>query len=332
MKPNMTIRAIDIGYGNTKFVTSALGTNIECDLLPSRAPLHARSRMGGDGAISGRRNILIDVNGRTYEVGPDTELFKGPPILHDDYTDTDEYLALYRAALARMRAPLINALVTGLPVSQLDKKKAGLQRRLSGKHLVSGGRYVNVETVHVFAQPLGGLVDHCLLQHGGWNKELDESVNLLVDPGYYTLDWVVAQGLTEVPELSGSFPAGMSNLVYSVGERIAEATGKPFSQHSRLDQALRRGSLQLRGQTIDLSNYTNDLGYLWHDALTTMKNNVGTDFDRVYLVGGGAQFLQNELQAVFPDHPISVASNSVFANVRGFQAIGHFFLRHANVA
>lgn len=335
MKQNPTIRAIDIGYGNTKFVTSAVDKQIECDLLPSRAPLHSRSAMGGDGAISGRRrNVLIEVDGRTYEVGPDTELFKGPLILHDGYTDTAEYLALYRASLARMRAPSIDAMITGLPVSQLHEKKSALSRRLMGKHPVPGDRHVDVQSVQVFAQPLGGLVDHCVLRDGGWRPEHNDSVHLLVDPGYYTLDWVVAKGLTEVPELSGTYPTGVSNILEFVAKRITENIGHSFEQFTRLDQGLRRGSVEIRGKTIDLTHYMKDIGSVWHDALTQMKNNVGHggDFDRIYLVGGGARFLQEELQSLFPKHPISVASDSVFANVRGFQAIGHFFLRYLNVA
>lgn len=42
------VRAIDVGYGNTKFVKQHVyGQDIECDLYPSFAPLRCMPMFGG---------------------------------------------------------------------------------------------------------------------------------------------------------------------------------------------------------------------------------------------------------------------------------------------
>lgn len=43
-------------------------------------------------------------------------LSDGAPIMHSDYPWSDEYRALYYAALDMISAPVIDHLVTGLPV------------------------------------------------------------------------------------------------------------------------------------------------------------------------------------------------------------------------
>lgn len=328
------IRAIDIGYGNTKFVTRIKDNTIHCDLLPSRAPLLERSAMGDDGLVSGRQTVAIPVDGRLYEVGEDTALFKGPPILHDDYTETPEYLALYRACLGRMNASRIDAIITGLPVTQLAQKQDALMQRLSGEHPVGEERIVEVRSVKVFAQPLGGLIDHRVARDGAWTPEKDDIVHLIVDAGYYTLDWVVAKGLAEVPGLCGTYDTGVSHVLQAIAKDIGDTTGRPYNNLARLDRGLREGALEVRGETTDLAEYLKRTDTVWTNALTELKNNVGdgSEFDRITLVGGGARLVRPHIQRLYPKHSIESVTDSVFANVRGFQTIGHAFQRSLTAA
>jgi plasmid segregation protein ParM len=59
------VRAVDVGYGNTKYVTQAEGGSIRCAHFASAAPATA----GQPGAALGdkRRTLGIAIGDRTYE-------------------------------------------------------------------------------------------------------------------------------------------------------------------------------------------------------------------------------------------------------------------------
>jgi plasmid segregation protein ParM len=111
------VRAIDVGYGNTKYVTQAEGGSIRCAHFASVAPATA----GQPGAALGdkRRTLGIAIGDLTYEVGPDAHLAAEvyqTRQMHDGYCETPEYLALTRGALGFMKLERIDLLVLGLPV------------------------------------------------------------------------------------------------------------------------------------------------------------------------------------------------------------------------
>ena len=98
------VRAIDVGYGNTKFVQfHAQGGEIACSLFPSIAP-QASSGADLTGGVFQRRNtITVEVNGVLYEVGRDARLAQDPSYgrtLDADFSMTDAYMALVRGAIA----------------------------------------------------------------------------------------------------------------------------------------------------------------------------------------------------------------------------------------
>ncbi|KXS30564.1 MAG: Uncharacterized protein AWT59_3307 [Candidatus Gallionella acididurans] len=44
----------------------------------------------------------------------------------------------------------------------------------------------------------------------------------------------------------------------------------------------------------------------------------GADIDAIVMVGGGAPFYEAAIKSTFAKTPVSIAADSVFANVRGF--------------
>ena len=330
MNNSFIVRAIDIGYGNTKFITAAHAHGVECALFPSRAPAESRSAMGDDAGLMSRANDIVSVDDVRYEVGPDTRLFDAPRILHEDYTTAPEYLALYKAALGKMGTEHIDVLVTGLPVAHLERHKQDLQVRLAGPHVTGKGSTVLVRQVQVIAQPMGGLLDHCIDRGGAW--QVDQSLkHLLIDPGYYTLDWVVAEGLKEIPNRAGSYALGVSHVLSSVAAQISDDSDHPFDDYDKLDAGLRAGRMQLRGNTLELGHYQPLIRNVWGPALHALKNSVGDGrgFDEIFIVGGGAHLLERSVKALFPDHPLRVSKDPVYANVRGFQYLGESLARRA---
>ena len=80
--------------------------------------------------------MAIPINGLYYEVGQvalATDNLRAT-YLHDRYTGTPEYMALLQGALALMKAPSIDLLVMGLPVSHFMGKKAALEKVVTGTH------------------------------------------------------------------------------------------------------------------------------------------------------------------------------------------------------
>ena len=96
------VRAVDVGFGNTKFVSNVAGSDIRCACFPSVAYPTMREPSGQPG-YERRKTVAIPINGLFYEVGPEVELaadtFRATQ-MHDRYTETPEYMALLRGALA----------------------------------------------------------------------------------------------------------------------------------------------------------------------------------------------------------------------------------------
>ena len=159
---DLIVRAVDVGSGNTKFVTAASGADIRCVSFPSVA---YPSSDGLPSWPSGdrRKTTFIPIGALFYEVGPEVALaadtFRAKQ-LHDEYTESPEYMALLRGALGMMKVSHIDLLVVGLPVALFAVKKAALEKAMTGKHDVGDGKTVTVAKALAVAQPQGALVHY----------------------------------------------------------------------------------------------------------------------------------------------------------------------------
>jgi plasmid segregation protein ParM len=101
----LIVRAVDVGSGNTKFVTAAAGTDIRCASFPSVAYPSSDDSPSWP-ASERKKTVCIPIGPLFYEVGPDVSLaadtFRAKQ-LHDEYTETPEYMALLRGALSMMK-------------------------------------------------------------------------------------------------------------------------------------------------------------------------------------------------------------------------------------
>lgn len=73
LRHDNVVRAVDVGFGNTKFVTGVSGSEISCGVILSIACSSARDPATLPAAEK-RRTLAIPINGRFYEVGPEVEL------------------------------------------------------------------------------------------------------------------------------------------------------------------------------------------------------------------------------------------------------------------
>src|SRR5512134_3274438 len=128
------VRAIDTGYGMTKFTLTA-GPEPVCRSFPSIAT--RQKDTVGEGVLDAIDTVTLAIDGSCYEVGPDAHLARGRErarILHADYTTSPEYRALTLGALAYMEVESIDLLVLGLPVSLMANRSQGLRRAFQGEH------------------------------------------------------------------------------------------------------------------------------------------------------------------------------------------------------
>jgi plasmid segregation protein ParM len=332
------IRALDIGYGNVKVVAARTQTNMSCKLFPSLAPRATDTDLAGD-FVRKRDTKRVVVAGQAYEIGPDAKLAqRGTEIgrlLREDYCLSDQYRALvYGGLLSMTRAKELDVLVLGLPVNTYRTYKDRLAAAFTGTFDLDGqGRSCVVKRCLVVPQPLGGFFDHAVS-----NKLLtamSKGTTLVVDPGYCTLDWLVAEGTTPNDARSGARAhGGMGEVLKDVALQVAADAGcsvDELGSVERIDTALRENqAIKVFGQALKArsnAEYIKIAQRRAEDPLQEMLDKVGStgDIDNILLVGGGAHVYAELLQARFPKHRIVTVPDSVFANVRGFQLMGEMW-------
>lgn len=124
-------------------------------------------------------------------------------------------------------------------------------------------RTITVGDCRVVPQPVGGLNDFGV-RHG-MMKEIESGNNLLIDPGFFTLDWVMTKGMKMQSKRSGAAGhAGMAAVLRAIAKEISAKTARTggriieFSEddYERLDHALRMGiGFSFMVEKIDLKPY-----------------------------------------------------------------------------
>ena len=328
----LIVRAVDVGSGNTKFVTAAAGADIRCVSFPSIAYPSSDASPSWP-ASERRRTVCIPVGPLFYEVGPDVGLaadtFRAKQ-LHDDYIESPEYLALLRGALSMMKLSHIDLLVVGLPVALFAVKKAALEKLMVGSHDIGGGKTVTVGKALAVAQPQGALV-HYASEHKKM-ATIGNEQSLIIDPGSRTFDWLVARGMRLVQKQSHSFNRGMSDVLRILAAEITKSIGSPYRDYDAIDLALRSGkSPVIYQKAYDMSRHLPLAESVAEQAVSTMKEWIESphSLQNIILVGGGAFLFRKAVKAAFPMHRIHEVKEPMFANVRGFQLAGQNYARSA---
>jgi plasmid segregation protein ParM len=321
------VRAIDLGWGYTKYSHLDVETEkLVFSSFPSLAPRHAGLDMSM--SILGKRDTaVIDVEGTKYEVGPDSGDLDNNDAsrnLNDHYIQTEQYKAVFFGALHYIGEPVIDLLVAGLPLSNMQS--AGkLKELMIGTHKISGDRTVEVKDALILPQPLGGLY-YCL-SLGKARKDfefLGEEVNLVIDPGFLTFDFLLSNGEKVIENRSNAHTGGVSKVLRSIAESISNKFEIKYDNLSAIDRGLRRRKLKINGATEDLEDHIKNTKSVLEGSVNYMKNIVGdgSDIDNIILLGGGASIYQRTIAAFYPKHTLVTLEDSQSANVQGFQLAG----------
>lgn len=322
------VRAVDVGRGNTKFISGIKNGELRCEMFPSQAH-PSEVAVEAEAWGTRRKTVGIPAGGLMYEVGPDVHLaadvFNANVLQHDRYCDTPEYLALLLGALHYMQVDHIDLLVVGLPVATYKLKSlvSALERRLTGDHELGKGKRVKVMRAKALAQPAGALMHYGLTQ--GKVAQLRKERSLIIDPGRRTFDWLVTQGMQQIEKRSHSVPRGMHDVLHAIVEGISRSTGSHYRDYDTVDTALRTGKQPVVFQAeYDLARHLPLARKIPEQAVAEMLHYVGdaSDIRNIILVGGGAFFYRAALKSAFPNHSIHELKDPIFANVKGFQQAG----------
>ena len=332
------IMGLDVGYGNTKAVYSN-ESGVEHNLiLPSVAHEILDLDHYKDMAATGKTDqVLIEAEGRHFVVGPSASVFGRT--LHDNYILTPQYRALVAGALHTAFAEIgdatdtLEAVVVGLPVYSYSRLKDALREQMLKPFVVptppalrarfGAAITVSVRAVRVMPQPVGAVTD--------WRSRLTapigaQDIVTVCDPGYKTFDWFSMRGSVVVPELSGAFDGGVSELLKDVSVAITREHPNALLDIQTIEEGLERKSLTLVGiGRIEFEPFRPIIGKgarvivrRMADMLQRAQQEKKSRIDHLVLAGGGATYFEASVREVFADFPLTVLPRAVLSNARGF--------------
>lgn len=319
----MNIVGLDIGYSNLK-VAYGDGPSPQLALAPSGAAPLERMPLRYDGLpLSGVLHVLVGSVEYAAGIRQDrAELWSRA--LHDDYTESAYYKALFHAGLMLSGYESVDMLVTGLPV-HLHADNARVERLKSlmrGTHQVAGKRSVTVKNVKVVPQPIGGLLDY-VAQSG---EDIEDARVLVVDPGFFSVDWVLVARNEFVRSASGSSTHATSVILEEAGKLIAHDFGAA-PRAEDMEEAIRsdKETITVLGRRVEYMPYVKEaakvIAPLVADAVKKSLRAMPMP-DIVVLVGGGAGFYKDSILNAFDPVRVVMTEGCVYSNARGFWHLG----------
>jgi plasmid segregation protein ParM len=325
-------RAIDVGYGFTKF-TTAETRQLEGGVLTvptdqfSSVPFHKPTTMGGMGLGAGPRTIDVKLAGVNYCVSDDPAAIAPDDATRGEgerYTESMQYDVCMAAAVKTMGVESLDVLVLGTPVGNYLAAKTQLQRRYSNG-IRFDDRDVPIGSLRVVPQPIGGLAWHYASRRRA--GDIGKVNRLLVDVGFGTLDWVVAQGLVPNPSKSGTTGGGVSKYIRAVVSQMKHGQAG-IAQSLALTEMVDKMLTQNTGVSYRRHRYERDDFKDMLDAIAmesaqqifSTLGDVGV-IESVVLMGGGATLMQSAIAKVLRPVHVELIAESRLANVKGFQLI-----------
>ncbi len=315
------IIGLDIGYSNLKVVYGESGS---VPVMVNRPAGAAPSSLIGQRIMGDDDSLRVLVAGREFAAAISHDRIENwPRELHKDYSATESYLALFYAGLLLSGMTEVDKVVTGLPTSQYLEADllARLAIMMKGEHQITPCRKVMVSDVKIVPQPLGGFVDY--LHNLDNPSQIEDASVLVVDPGFFSVDWVLL--------VNGEFKRGSSGTSLDASSVILDEAATLIAKdhggnpgRGRLENAVRLGksTISIFGGRVEIAPYlaaaSATVGHIACAQIQTSLRKEDSNIDAIILVGGGAPFYEDVIKAAFPQTPVSVADNSVFANARGF--------------
>jgi len=222
-------------------------------------------------------------------------------------------------------------IATGLPTDHM-RDAAQLKASLIGQHLIktdTAELIANVSEVMVMPQPYGTIYANTLTESGEINRQHTYRRTGVCDVGTYTVDLALDDEGEFVDAESGSVESG----VYTAQERISAALERDYREKMPfkiVEEVLRTGIFHANGQPVDYSEIVEEaLAPLRSATLNLMseKWQRGTTVDVVYLSGGGAELVVEDVREAYPQ--TQLVQDAQLANARGYLNYARFIARQS---
>jgi plasmid segregation protein ParM len=217
--------------------------------------------------------------------------------------------ALATAALAELEAQTPGYCVTGLPATWMQPQKM----QVLAQHL-RGAAGDLFSKIRVIPEPLGPIHAATLADDGviAGDPALVDGTVLVVDWGFYTLDWVLVERLVPDARTAGTANVGMGVALEQLRGHLAAAFDRPFTLH-QAEEAARTGYLGAAGQAHQLpAAWDLPIAQLAQEGVERLIEAVGAaaHVDAVLLAGGtvadervGEALIHRFPHAVFSEAP-----------------------------
>lgn len=318
---------LDIGYSNVKI---AFGNNPDQEpmVIVRHAQAAPESQVSG-GDVVRADEYRVQLEDKTWAVFVDP-VFVGKNAvreLNGNYPASAPYRALFLASLMAVSpdGKAIDHLITGLPVNQfLDQGKVdALVERLTGVHHVSPEMSIEVKKVSVIAQPVGTMLDI-----NSFHEDADmfmESNVLVLDPGFFSVDWVLFQNGVLNRNSSDTTLKAMSQMCETIDSMICEDFGGKGPGLERVETALKiqKPDFVINGKRVLYGPYIERAkDKVAKEAMSILRTQMrfldSESVDFILLGGGGGAFYEEAIREVYPEARVITSENSVTSNARGF--------------
>lgn len=268
--------------------------------------------------------VTVQVDGEKWAVfGPGKSQERE---INSGYSKTPIYKALYLGALAKISKVTkeIDILVTGLPASQARNQAIvkPLIAMMQGVHKIDEDTEVVVRKVLVISQGSGVIND--VLNSIDDPNRLFRSNILVVDPGYYSVDYVVYEKGNLNERASNSSVEAVRSLITTINELMRDEIQTEPGLDT-IEEAFRANekSIYLYGKEYDLIPYVEKAKKIVYPRLLSQVRNdlsfMSTDrVDEVLLAGGGANLYEGAVREAYPNARINISAEPVASNSRGF--------------
>ncbi len=335
----MTTIGLDIGYGVVKAVTdqaaitfpSVMGhareIKFQQDTIQQKYPGDQISDDGGDWFVGDLALAQI----------PGGELLRLRGRTSNEKTMGNAFrLRLAKVAIGKLFAGMTGRdvvhvnIASGLPVDHM-RDTDEFKESFIGQHLIQTDTceiIANITNVIVMPQPYGSLYSQMLTPNGEINVYHTAMRTGVVDVGTYTVDLALDDDGEYVDAESGSVEGG----VYTAQERISALLERDYREkmpYKIIERVLRDGIFTASGKPIDYSAEVEDALSPLRSAtlgLMSAKWGRGTTVDVIYLTGGGAELVYEQVAEAYPQ--TKLVQQAQTANARGYLYYAHFSERN----
>jgi len=332
----MLMVGVDVGFGFTK-ATDGENSVLFKSIIGEPQPRSMDENFFEEDSLSG---LHMTHDSRSYFVGDlaESESRVRQFTLDQAQMVTQQFKTLSLAALARVVQSRIPCnVITGLPVGYFLEYKQHLADALTGEHVLTIHNGpdnqevgINVNRIKIIPQPYGSLVDYLFRDDGTMLRpDMARQKIGVLDIGFKTTDFTICRGLRHSERGSKTTDTGVAKAFQFVAEALNEMSGVNVEIY-RLYDAIREGSIKIRGAEYDISNVKNEVFSRLAAAVASDMERIWVDdwdLDQVLLAGGGGEALFEYLKPLVKGELalLKTQDDPRMANVAGYVKYGRYF-------